>query len=531
MATMQTTQATQPSLSTTENGGTAYQSTGSSTMDLFVKGVRGCPVEYINEKLPGAWTEGAERACKLMCHSRDPRDGKGERDVSFAMLKWLHTHKPLTYALNIARIASQYGRYEDLLEMNNRTDSVVELQAIADQLRDDMESEHPSLAAKWSATEGGHYKKQQKKIARLLFPNDPAPDKRYRKECIVPLREKLHIIEVLMSAERWGEINFEHVPAQAMRIYGRDHVSVYGSNPKATGQGTFLRHCPEKFAEYRSAVKEGKATIKTTGIQPHQLVAPYVNRGQLDETVELQWTALIEKLRAVGSLGSSMAIIDVSSSMHGQPMEVAIALGLVVASLAAEPFKNKAITFHETPSIFTIPEGTLYDKVQATKGARWGGSTNFEASLDLVLTTAQLYGVLPENMVKTLFVFTDMQFDTAHRQQTSQKKPRYSHLLVASDDESDGEETPLSPEDILYNVCRKKYEAAGYQLPKIVFWNLRASEKDAFPVTVSNNGTAFVSGFSSDLLKVFLEGIDFEPLNILTQLLSKYEVQVHPDEL
>jgi hypothetical protein len=142
--------------------------------------------------------------------------------------------------------------------------------------------------------------------------------------------------------------------------------------------------------------------------------------------------------------------------------------------------------------------------------------------LDLILTIARTFGVPAENMVKTLFIFTDMQFNQAHHQQT-----------VSWNNDSDDEEAVvnLTQEDTLYNNAKAKYAAAGYELPKIVFWNLRATEKNAFPVTTSQHGTAFVSGFSSDLLKVFLDGIDFEPLNILTQLLSKYEVVVDPSEI
>jgi hypothetical protein len=537
--------------STTENGATAFESTGSATMDLFVKGVRNCPIDFVHEKLGLAWIEDAARTTRLICQTRDPRDGKGERDLTFEMLFWLHSHKPLTYKMNIKKIAQDYGRFEDLLEMNCRTDSI-ELQLIADQLKEDMESEHPSLAAKWSATEGGHYSRQQKKIARLLFPKDTqtasgvlpyAPDKKYRKECLVPLREKLHIIETKMCSGKWTEINFEHTPAQAMRIYGRDSVAKYGTEPKEMQEGAFMRHCPTEFKEYRQAVKEGKAEIKTTGIQPHQLVGPYVRDGALDETVELQWTALVEKLRQTGtansSIGSSMAIVDVSGSMNGEPMEVAIALGLIISELAQEPFKNKIITFHETPSIIDIPAGSLHNRVNILKQSPWGGSTNFEASLDLILTMAKLCMVLPENMVKTLFIFTDMQFNMAHHQTkhhaASSLPGRPSSWLIQDVDSDDEKETKntsaLKSEDILYNIAKAKYEAAGYQLPKIVFWNLRASEKNAFPVECSSQGIAFVSGFSSDLLKVFLQGIDFEPLNILTQLLSKYEVQIHPNEL
>lgn len=48
-----------------------------------------------------------------------------------------------------------------------------------------------------------------------------------------------------------------------------------------------------------------------------------------------------------------------------------------------------------------------------------------------------------------------------------------------------------------------KFEAAGYKLPQIVFWNLRpgdASGQKSTPVTLHESGAALVSGFRWDPL-------------------------------
>jgi hypothetical protein len=505
----------------TENGASAFSSTSCASLDLLVLAVRNCPEEIINSLMEKAWTEGAERLMKLVCQTRDPRDGKGERDVAFFMLAWLKREKPLTYALNIARIASEYGRFEDLLDMANRSASStnqVELEIFASQLRSDLEIlsldqaqqdskvRAISLAGKWAPRQQSHYKDLVRPLARLLFPNETAKfEERYRKEVIGPLSMKLAILESLMCGKRWSEINFEHVPAQAMRIYGRDHVTKHGSKEKEQIPGAFLRHDEERFRQYRGSVKAGQAKINTTGTQPHQLVKSYIEHTLIDEQIELMWSAMIEKLVQSGSLGSSMSIVDVSRSMYGEPMEVAIALGLMSSSLSQPPFKDNVITFNTTPQLFNVGSSTtLFDKVNRLKVAPWGGSTNFEASLDLILNMAQLANVESANMVKTLFVFTDMQFNQA----------------------SSG-----TSEDTIYQVCRAKFAKAGYKLPNIVFWNLRAGKTKAFPVQVSQYGTAMVSGFSSDLLKVFMSDVEFTPLNILSELLKKYQVSVHPTEI
>jgi hypothetical protein len=47
-------------------------------------------------------------------------------------------------------------------------------------------------------------------------------------------------------------------------------------------------------------------------------------------------------------------------------------------------------------------------------------------------------------------------------------------------------------------VVQAKFEAAGYKLPQIVFWNLRpgdASSQKSTPVMLHESGAALVSGF------------------------------------
>ncbi|CAN1853473.1 hypothetical protein LINPERHAP1_LOCUS41032 [Linum perenne] len=54
-------------------------------------------------------------------------------------------------------------------------------------------------------------------------------------------------------------------------------------------------------------------------------------------------------------------------------------------------------------------------------------------------------------------------------------------------------------------MIQRKFGEKGYKkVPKIVFWNLRDSR--ATPVTGTENGVAMVSGFSKNLLTMFLDG-------------------------
>ena len=63
-------------------------------------------------------------------------------------------------------------------------------------------------------------------------------------------------------------------------------------------------------------------------------------------------------------------------------------------------------TFHSTEN-----SSTLYGKVNSMKRMEWGGNTDLHKVFQLILHTAKLAKLTRENMVKRLFIFTDMQFD------------------------------------------------------------------------------------------------------------------------
>ena len=492
-------------LSLTENGAIAHSTTESIIFDMFIKLVRGCDAEYIDEHMEKAWIENPVTLMKLVFQTRDIRNGKGERDITYSMLNWIKLNKPLTYYLNVFKLCKEYGRFDDLMRMYFTTYEGNELNMFAKQLEEDTNTDHPTLAGKWAPTEKGQHNSCAYELSKIMFPDDPKHQEKYRK-VISGLRKKLDVVERHLCSKEYDKIVYSHVPSKAMLLYGRDSVRKYNSKETDTPElqpGTFIRHDVDRFNEYRKKVSTGEEKINATGIQPHELARTYFSKNDLDETVELQWKAMIDKLRETVNFSSTMAVVDVSGSMSGEPMEVAIALGLIVSELSNEPYKNKVITFESNPQLFNVTGNTLNDRVKCLQRAPWGGSTNFVGTFDLMLNMAKTFEIEQDKMVKTLFVFTDMEFDDA----------------------SDGD-----LEEPLFENIKKKYKTAGYEMPKVVFWNLRASQNNAFPVKMSETGTAYVSGFSPVLLNVFMSGCAFDPITILTEMLSRYEVQIHEDE-
>ena len=72
---------------------------------------------------------------------------------------------------------------------------------------------------------------------------------------------------------------------------------------------------------------------------------------------------------------------------------------------------------------------------------------------------------------------------------------------------------------------RRQYQKAGYQAPKIVFWNLNSH--DNVPVKENEDGVALVSGFSPSILKSVLsadlEQFTPEAMMLKTIMAERYD--------
>jgi hypothetical protein len=317
----------------------------------------------------------------------------------------------------------------------------------------------------------------------------------YRKT-LTSLRKHLRVVESLMCAGDWHRIDFAGVPSRA-------HHAL---------KSAFRRHQPDRYASYLEDVASGKKTIKTQGVQPHELVQLYYSnpRRAPEDTTEAMWTTMIAKLRAKGRLHRALALSDVSGSMEGIPMMVSIALGLIVSSLAPaeSPFYRQVMTFDTTPTLHRIPDDchTLCAQVASLRSAPWGGSTSLERAFQLILDTARNNNLPPDQLPRTLFIFSDMQFDQA-----------------AGNGGSGWTRT-------LYDTMADAYRQAGYQLPQVVFWNLRGDTVD-FPVYKDTPNVALVSGFSKDLLELFMDGEEgMSPMGILMHAICEYECTVIESE-
>jgi hypothetical protein len=77
-------------------------------------------------------------------------------------------------------------------------------------------------------------------------------------------------------------------------------------------------------------------------------------------------------------------------------------------------------------------------------------------------------------------------------------------------------------DDSAQEMIKRKYSEAGYEVPKIVFWNLSPYGDNNTPVRFDDRGVCHVSGFSPAIMKAVLsvkELEDFTPFNVMCKTL------------
>ena len=191
------------------------------------------------------------------------------------------------------------------------------------------------------------------------------------------------------------------------------------------------------------------------------------------------------------ALKDVLVVSDVSGSMSGTPMEVSIALGILISDFSAPPFTGNVNTFSQAPTFHQLPQGArLWDKVQSLKRAPFGFNTNLMAVFKLILHKLRSgkFAAAP----KALIILSDMQFDYA-----VEPEMRGATNLEAA---------------------RAMFRERGLEMPGVVFWNLRHSEKDAFPISVNDNGVTMLSGPSPTLMDCLLQGGELTPMGILREM-------------
>jgi len=462
-------------VTTTENGAATLKSSLKSTVDFFglCGSLRSRSDTDVISLFSKAFSEDPLVSMKVLFYARNIRGGQGERKTFRTCFNWLSKEYPQVAIKNLLNVV-EFGRWDDLYctrGTNLWKTHVLPLIQI-----EWFKTGAPSLFWKW-APSNNTSSKETRTIAEEIRTFLGVSPRTYRKT-LSEKRAALDIVERKMCSSNWDQINYKGVPSKAALNY----------------KDAFEKHDSVRYKQYIEDVKAGKTTINAGTLYPYDIVEKCFV-GDDSSTLDVLWNSLPDYTN--GNTSNGIVVADVSGSMSGRPMAVSISLAMYISERTKGDFKDRFITFSESPKLQKVVGNNIREKVRNLQSADWGMSTNLEAVFDLILRAATTNSVPASEMPSKVYIVSDMEFNQA-----------LSH-----------------PDKTLFQNIDLAYKAAGYERPELVFWNVNAKNTQS-PIRFDDRGTCLVSGCSPSILTSLLNGkiISAEQVMLDTINVVRYSV-------
>ena len=489
---------------------------------------------------------------RMIGHTRDIIDGKGEYNLTYMMIyTWYDFYPELAkFALKCLvdlgdRNIHQYGSWKDIKYFCDYVKSEIgvyvhhplidyAVKLVNTQISRDYEkmlinSNEISLVAKWAPREKTHFGWLYEHLATDHFAyflttatNSFSKQKavlkcktEYRK-VLSALNRKIDTLQIKQCGKTWSSIDFNKVTSISVTKQTKAFLNVNKSGAARFPDVEDRVQCAENFNNHVQSTIKNCVEIKGKRVGMADFTKQAIdlingNNNQVEKDIlNSQWR---DNSKQTGALGKMIAMVDVSGSMEGEPMNVAIALGIRIAEKSV--LGKRVMTFSAKPTWVNLNRyDDFVSQVRVIKDADWGMNTNFHAALDLILNA------IIENKMSTedvqdmvIVILSDMQMDSGDK----------------------------CNKQVLYDTMKTKYEEAGlrvhgkpYKPPHILFWNLSSST--GFPSLSNQPNASMMSGFSPALLNLFCDkGIDAlqscTPWSLLERSLENERYKIMSDRL
>lgn len=458
---------------TTANGAPSNKSSLNASLDLFSMGVS-CDLARKEELIIKALVSNPVEAIKVAFYLRDCRGGQGNKD-SLRILNKVILEKLSSYDdfmagyYKLLPYIPEIGSWKDVYQLygkNQILDALI-LELVHTTIYNN------GLCAKW-------------------FPRQSQFHKDFAKYTETPIgvvrrlvASKTNVVETKMCAGQWHEIEYSHVPSVAFKKYTK----------------AFKVNDSSRFEQFLNRANAGEVKVNASVLYPHDLAkialrSRYHNATEV-KAADAQWKNLPNYVTTPMNI---LPIIDVSGSMscavpgtQAQAIDISIGLGLYFAEHNHGEYKDVWLNFSDRPKVQVLKGNSLSERVQNLDYNDWGMSTNIQAVFDLIIKTS---AKSPENAPKVLLIISDMEFN-GHGAHTTN-----------------------------YELAKKKFSAAGMEVPLIIFWRVNVAVAQQ-PVTMHDTGTMLINGYSPAIMKLICEMNTAElnnitPYNMMLKAIEKY---------
>ena len=489
---------------------------------------------------------------KMVGQTRDIVDGKGEWALTYMMIYTWYEFFPALAQFALKCIVDlgeshPYGSWKDIKYFCEYCKSqgcdvkhgLVQyaIQLMNSQLKKDVASSgNLSLTAKWVPREKSQFKWIYAELATNYFQQYMATadnPQRYEKavlkckteyrKLISSLNKRIDTLQIKQCGKNWSAIDFDKVTSISLSKQKKAFLNVNNKGEVRFPNDQDRIECAEHFTSRIKKAASGEVEMKgaRVGMADFTKQARLLNNGFGSEIekdlLNSQWR---DNSKLTGALENFIAMVDVSGSMEGDPMNVAVALGIRIAEKSK--LGKRVMTFSLNPKWINLdPYPDFVSQAGAVLGGEIGYNTDFHKALDLILDAIVANKMDPQDVQNMVLVMlSDMQIDAAEPYGGAKKAQERTGL---------------------FKLIEQKYAAAGirvhgapYKPPHILFWNLRST--GGFPCMSNEPAASMVSGFSPALLNDFCDkGMDaflsLTPWSQLVSSLYKERYQILGDQL
>ena len=553
----------------------------------------------LRKLLAAADSENTRDTLVLVFHLRNCRKkngGKGERDLWRKCVQWyVETGKGDLIQKNLPTVV-EVGRWDDVLfcpggydymakQLLTDWDTLQEHDGCSDELKTTLPV--ISLAAKWAPSACISTKKSKGKselmiaaLNRVLSDNHDSAVSNTKKMTISLFREKeyrqmlsamrrhLRVTESLMCDNKWEDIDFNHVPSNAMHNYGKKLICNQNAQKRSRSKtpvqsrcfsrkqrirakrqlsrsnsssipGAFYRHCPSSFAEWTASLKSGRnadgkvVKVNASQLFPHQIVRQIIEQSRLcaaeggdgcgggDDDNDGDGCGDDDNdgdgggdddndddgVRISKSAEQSTILPEAQWKVIEDDVR---SRGTLSGCLFVTDVSNSMNTCIDSSSTRAVDVAISLSLL----GSRC--STGIFQNTLITFSEKPNFFQIPEgsllravNAIKAMDwgMSTNIQsvFELILSRATEFQLPQSEMpKIVCIISDMEFNVADPSNRSTNFEAIKQKYAASGYELPIMCFWNV-ASRSQQFPTSADEKGTILLSGFSSSMLTMIMK--------------------------
>lgn len=445
---------------------------------------------------------------KLIGHTRDKIDGKGERDLTYMMISvWYDFFPELAFfALHSLNepigYSPSYGCWKDLKYFCNyykeRIGYIIHplivycIQIINRQLKLDFYDGKPiSFLAKWIPREKSprfgwlfsllaydYFKEFTLSAANpiSLFYAQKKCKAEYRK-LISQLNASLGTLEVKQCSKKWSTIVYSKVPSIALNKQTNAFLKNSNNYDRQQSKENFtyyIESCSRLFTQLLSINEFTKKGFKLIRAKKNGLL----NTDFKEKIINQQWKS---HSFLSPQLGNIIPVIDLSSTMWvEEAYNSAISLAIRIAEKSS---LGKGVILSGSSSKWINLEGkeTFMDCLNEITNYTFGTTSNLIEVFDLIINTILEVKMIPENL--SIVIISDMQtIETKKKCLNEIIKTKFENMQLLSKS----------------NSINSNSKTKVYKNPEIIFWNVRST--NGFPCLSLETGYKMISGNNTNNL-------------------------------